>query len=418
MTTQLDAPAIDLGEVEAFAMQGRRPTGPSPTTPCSSTSATGSASGGRSRPSSPPPATELAERSGLAERYVREWLVGPGRRRLRRRTTPRRGASRCPPSTRWCSPTTTARPPASPASRSSPRCGRRRTSSPTPTPPARASAGTSTTRGCSAGSTGSSARCYRDSLAQRVAAGGRRAGRAARGGHPRRRRRLRPRLGDHPDGRGVPGLDVRRRRLPRGVDPAGDGGRRGGRGRRPGARSRSATRRRTPAPTTWSASSTPCTTWATRSGALRTPAACLARRAARSFAVEPFAEDRLEDNLAQPGRRWSTRGSSLPLRAAQPLGGRCRAGRPGRTGAAAGASLGGLLLGPGRGHDPVQPGDRGPAMNLMAERLTQVTTVERVRQAHAQRAALYLARSRRWRRRAERAAERAQISLAAARERA
>ncbi len=57
-------------------------------------------------------------------------------------------------------------------------------------------------------------------------------------------------------------------------------------------------------------------------------------------------------------------------------------------------------------------------MNLLAERLTQVATAERVRQAHAQRAALHLARSRRWRRRAERAAERAEIAFAAARERA
>lgn len=55
-------------------------------------------------------------------------------------------------------------------------------------------------------------------------------------------------------------------------------------------------------------------------------------------------------------------------------------------------------------------------MNSMAEELIPAVTSERVRQAHAQRAAHHLARSRRWQRRADRAAQRADIALSAARE--
>ena len=55
-----------------------------------------------------------------------------------------------------------------------------------------------------------------------------------------RRRRLRPRLVDDPDGAGVPELDVRRLRLPRGLDRDRAQAGRGGRRRRPRARSRRA----------------------------------------------------------------------------------------------------------------------------------------------------------------------------------
>ena len=53
---------------------------------------------------------------------------------------------------------------------------------------------------------------------RRVAAGARRRRREARARRSRRRRRLRPRRVDDPDGAGVPAVDVRRLRLPRGLD--------------------------------------------------------------------------------------------------------------------------------------------------------------------------------------------------------
>ena len=56
---------------------------------------------------------------------------------------------------------------------------------------------------------------------RRVDPGARRRRGAAARGHPRRRHRLRPRRLDDPDGAGVPGVDVRRLRLPRGLDRGG-----------------------------------------------------------------------------------------------------------------------------------------------------------------------------------------------------
>ncbi len=53
-----------------------------------------------------------------------------------------------------------------------------------------------------------------------VAAGRGRAARPAPGGHPGPRRRVRPRGADHDHGGGLPGVDLRRGRLPRRVDPA------------------------------------------------------------------------------------------------------------------------------------------------------------------------------------------------------
>ena len=55
---------------------------------------------------------------------------------------------------------------------------------------------------------------------RRVAAGARRRGREARARRQGRRRRLRPRRLDHPDGAGVPEVAVRRHRLPRWLDRA------------------------------------------------------------------------------------------------------------------------------------------------------------------------------------------------------
>ena len=57
----------------------------------------------------PVTSAELAERTGLAERYLREWVARPGRRRLPHATTRPTSGSGCPPSTPPCWPTTTAR---------------------------------------------------------------------------------------------------------------------------------------------------------------------------------------------------------------------------------------------------------------------------------------------------------------------
>ena len=59
---------------------------------------------------------------------------------------------------------------------------------------------------------------YNAALVPDVAAGARRRRREARGRRQGRRHRLRARLVDDPDGAGVPELDVRRLRLPRGLD--------------------------------------------------------------------------------------------------------------------------------------------------------------------------------------------------------
>ena len=88
---------------------------------------------------------------------------------------------------------------------------------------------------------------------RRVAAGARRRRREARARRAGRRRRLRPRRLDDPDGAGVPELDVRRLRLPRRLDRDGaasapqEAGR-----RRPRRASKSRRRRRTAGPATTS----------------------------------------------------------------------------------------------------------------------------------------------------------------------
>ena len=73
---------------------------------------------------------ELAERTGTAERYVREWLNAQAAGELRRATTRTAAGTPCRPSRRSRSPTRTARPtcPASSRSRSA-RCSTRRGSS-------------------------------------------------------------------------------------------------------------------------------------------------------------------------------------------------------------------------------------------------------------------------------------------------
>ena len=86
--------------------------------------------------------------------------------------------------------------------------------------PARESAGTSTTTACSAAPSASSAPATTRNLVERVDPGARRRQREARARRDGRRRRLRPRRLDDHHGQGVPELDVRRLRLPRGVDRA------------------------------------------------------------------------------------------------------------------------------------------------------------------------------------------------------
>ncbi len=55
-------------------------------------------------------------------------------------------------------------------------------------------------------------------------------------------------------------------------------------------------------------------------------------------------------------------------------------------------------------------------MSAILEEIAHAASAERVRQAHAQRAAHHLARSRRWQRKADRAADQADIALGVHRE--
>ena len=118
--------------------------------------------------------------------------------------------------------------------------------------PAPGSAGTSTTHDVHEGCE----RFFRTDVqrppGRRVAAGARRRGRQARARRPGRRHRLRPRRLDDHHGAGLPELDVRRLRLPRGLDRDGPAAGAGRRRRRPGDASRWPRRRRSPGrATTW-----------------------------------------------------------------------------------------------------------------------------------------------------------------------
>ena len=158
---------------------------------------------------------ELAERTGTAERYVREWLnaqAAGGYVDLRRPTA---AATRCRPSRPSRSPTRAA-------PRTCPGFFQIALGSVIDSPriieAARSGDGFGwhehvhdVHEGCE--------RFFRPGynahLRGRVAAGARRRRREARAGRARRRRRLRPRRLDDPDGAGVPELDVRRLGLPR-----------------------------------------------------------------------------------------------------------------------------------------------------------------------------------------------------------
>ena len=160
-------------------------------------------------------------------------------------TTPRPGATRCRPSRPSRSPTARARPTCRGSSRSRSARSSTRRASPTPPRAAPASAGTSTTTTSSrAASASSGPATTRNLVAAWLPALDGVVEKLERGAQ-RRRPRLRPRLVDDPDGAGVPELDVRGLRLPRGLDR--DGARARQRGRR--RRSRDASRPSRP-PTT------------------------------------------------------------------------------------------------------------------------------------------------------------------------
>ena len=196
-----------------------------------------------------------------------------------------------------------------------------------------------------------------------LAAGARRRRREARGGRQGRRHRLRARLVDDPDGAGVPELDVRRLRLPRGLDrdrararaeEAGvadrvrfeaaaaaahpgegydlvDDVRLPARHGRPGRRRAPGPPRRSPPDGTW-------------------------------LIVEPMAGDRVEDNLNPVGRAYygfSTflcTPASLSQEVGLALGAQAGEARIGDVVAA-----GGFTPLPPRGRDAVQPRVRGAA---------------------------------------------------------
>ena len=180
----------------------------------------------------PPDHAGRAGRADRDERALRPRVAEqPGRRRLRRRTTPqtRRYTLPAEHAVALADPTSPAYLPGffqlalgtvhDAASIYAGRARRRRRR-----------AGTSTTRdvhhGCE--------RFFRTDVqrppADRVDPRARRRRGQARGGRHGRRRRLRPRRVDDPAGAGVPERDVRRLGLPRGVDRGRPRARRGGRG--------------------------------------------------------------------------------------------------------------------------------------------------------------------------------------------
>ena len=157
----------------------------------------------------------------------------------------------------------------------------------------------------------------------------------------RRRRRLRPRRLDDPDGAGVPGLarSSASTTTPSSIATARERAAAGGRRRpRDASRSRAPTTTRARA-TTSSRSSTRSTTWATRSPPRATRATVLAPDGT-VLLVEPYAGDRVEDNLNPVGRFYYGMSTLVctPGSLSQP--GRAGARHPGRRGAPARGAAG------------------------------------------------------------------------------
>ena len=171
---------------------------------------------------------------------------------------------------------------------------------------------------------------------RRLAPGARRRRGQARGRRRGRRRRLRPRRLDDHHGRGLPGA---RRFVGFDYHDASIERRASARARpgvaRPGPlRGRRRPRTSRAPATTWSRSSTACTTWATRSARLAHVRETLAPDGTWMI-VEPFADDRVEDNLNPVGRRLLLRPRRmLCTPALARAGGRAGARRAGRRGAA------------------------------------------------------------------------------------
>ena len=181
----------------------------------------------------------------------------------------------------------------------------------------------------------------------------------------RRRRRLRARRLDDPDGAGVPELDVRRLRLPRGLDRD----RARARGRRRASPTACASRRRPP-PRIRATGYDLVTMFdclhdmGDPVGAARHVRETLAADGTWMI-VEPIAGDRVEDNLNPVGRVYYGFSTLLCTPGVAVAGGRARARRAGRRGADPRRRRRRRLHAlPPRGRDAVQPRVRGAAVTI------------------------------------------------------
>ena len=170
---------------------------------------------------------------------------------------------------------------------------------------------------------------YRAPSRQQLAAGAAGRGGQARAGRQGRRHRLRPRRLDHRHGAGLPEVALPRLRLPSAVDRAG-----AGRAAAAGIACRSVRHRRQrrtsrARATISSASSTACTTWATRSAPRGTSHEAGAGR--QRAAGRAFRQRQLDDNLNPVGRCSTRRRPDLHAELAVAGGGpgARRAGRRG-----------------------------------------------------------------------------------------